>query len=120
MKRIIFSILFLYITLISSAQAVRITVNERVGELIKPLSNLKFELTFNDTIKTEMTSSSEGSLGKFELEKGSYKIVLSNPAFVISETKNVMIEDKRTNNLVITCVRKLVLVPEVKKPVKKK
>lgn len=120
MKQFILAILFVFICMLSSAQAIRITVNEKFGDEIKPLANVKFELTFNDTIKTEMTSTSEGSLGKFDLEKGVYKVVLSNPVYVISETKNVIIEAKRTNNLVVTCVRKSIPVPEVKKPIKKK
>lgn len=88
------------------AQAVRITVNENAKEGVKPLTDVKFDITFNDTIKTEMTTGSDGSLGKFPLPAGKYSLVISAPGFVMKEPQTITIEEKRTNQVNILCIRK--------------
>lgn len=88
------------------AQAVRINVNESVKTGVKPLTDIRFEITFNDTIKTEMTSGTDGSLGKFPLPAGKYKVQLDNPLYMMKEPQEVMIENKKTNTLNITCIRR--------------
>jgi hypothetical protein len=115
MKKSLFFSIFCLAAFFSNAQAIRITVNEKVKDGVKPLTDTKFEITMNDTIKTEMTSGSDGMLGKFPLEKGKYHVVLSNPDFLNAEAKDVVVEDKRTNSITITCVRISSMSQEEKK-----
>jgi hypothetical protein len=115
MKNSLFISLFCLAASSLNAQAIRITINEKTKEGLKPLTDTKFEITMNDTIKTEMTSGSDGMLGKFPLEKGKYRVVLSNPDFLNAEAKDVIVEEKRTNSITITCVRLSTMSQEEKK-----
>jgi hypothetical protein len=106
MKNTLLILGLLVISTFSKAQAVRITVNENTKEGIKPLTDVKFDITFNDTIKTEMTTGSDGSLGKFPLPAGKYKLVITNPSFEMKEPQNIIVEEKRTNQISVICVKK--------------
>ncbi|MCE3226201.1 MAG: hypothetical protein K0S32_752 [Bacteroidetes bacterium] len=115
MKKLAFLLVTFFCSEIINAQAIRISVNEKTKEGIKPIAETKFEITMNDTIKTEMTSGSDGTLGKFPLGKGKYNVVLFNPDFINAESKDVIVEERRTNSITITCTRISSLSPEEKK-----
>lgn len=95
---------FTLVTTIVSSQAMRIIVHEKTTDGSKPIADTKFELTLNDTLKTELTSASDGILGKLPVEPGVYKLVLTNPHFQPSETKNIVVSDKKLTILTVTCV----------------
>ncbi|MBA3662782.1 MAG: hypothetical protein H0W61_01050 [Bacteroidetes bacterium] len=104
----------------SNAQAIRITVQEKTSTGVKPLADTKFELTLNDTIKTELTSGSDGMLGKVMLDPGTYRLTLANKAFEAPETKNIVVAEKKLTTLVITCTPAVAKKPEEKKSAPKK
>lgn len=85
------------------AQSIRITVNEKTPDGIKPLANTKFEITLNDTIKTELTTGSDGILGKMALEPGVYKLVLTNNKYSPTETKDIIVTDKKLTPVTVIC-----------------
>ena len=86
------------------SQAIRITVEEKTKDGVKALADTKFELTLNDTLKTELTSGSDGMLGKVPVEPGTYKLVLTNPRFEPAETKGIVVSAKKLTVITVTCV----------------
>lgn len=108
-------ILFASIAFNVKAQAIRITVQEKTKEGLKPLADTKFEVTLNDSIKTELTSASDGMLGKLITGPGTYRIILTNPAFAPAETTNVIVVEKRLTAITMTCIPTTMIVPVEKK-----
>jgi len=113
MKKILIAFLF-SLPSFALAQAVRLTVNEKIKDALVPISNTKFEITLNDTLKLELTSGSDGQLGKIPLENGVYKIVLSNAEFVDATENNVTVNASKTTAVTLTCTRKNGLKKEQK------
>ncbi|MCW3076780.1 MAG: hypothetical protein JWO32_1389 [Bacteroidetes bacterium] len=103
MKNILIIILIFFGACTLKSQSIRITVNEKTPEGVKPLANTKFEITLNDTIKTELTTGSDGILGKIALDPGVYKLLLVNNKFSHSETKDIVVSDKKLTAVTVIC-----------------
>lgn len=116
MKQFILLFAIILTGLCVSGQSIRIHVQhkDKQGNLV-PLADTKFEVTLNDSIKTELTSASDGTLGKLPLDPGTYHVVLSNPAFARAEEKNVVVTDKKMTTLTIICLPASSVVPSKNK-----
>jgi hypothetical protein len=102
--------IFLFCTLALSfklhSQSVRITVNERKNENVIPVIDKKFTIVFNDTIIVELTSGSDGQLGKIQMDEGMYKIVIKNEEFIDAVENSVKLSPGKVTALNVTCSRK--------------
>lgn len=108
-------IILFFVTLISRAQNVKIFVNEKNKEVITPLANTKFAITISDTIMLELTTGSDGLLGKIPLDAGTYKIRVYNNDFTPGEITGVVVSANKTTPATLTCIRLSTLSAEEKK-----
>ncbi|MGZ4095706.1 MAG: hypothetical protein ACXVNQ_04990 [Bacteroidia bacterium] len=104
MKTTLLILLFTFSVFEGMSQAIRITVQEKTKDGIKPLADTKFELTLNDSLKTELTSGTDGMLGKVPVEPGTYRLILTNPRFEPSETKDIIVSAKKLTAITVTCI----------------
>ena len=96
------SLVFLFYT--GKSQCIRIYVAEKVKEIEIPVERREFEVTVNDTMKWNLTSVNNGLLGRIALEKGTYKVKLTNPEYADAIINDVVVEESRSNNLTINVV----------------
>jgi hypothetical protein len=116
MKHLIFFVLLFLLATKFQAQSMRIHVQQKdkQGNMV-PLTDTRFEVTLNDSIKTELTSGSDGILGKLQLDPGTYKVALTNSSFTVPETKNILITEKKMTTVTIVCTPVSSVVPSVNK-----
>ncbi len=88
----------------AKAQCIRIYVAEKVKEVEIPIERREFDIIINDTMKYHLTSVNNGLLGRIALDKGVYKVKLSNPEYADAIVTDVVVEESRSNNLTINVV----------------
>ncbi len=88
-------------TFIYKAQCIRIYVAEKVKEVEIPIERREFEVTINDTMKLNLTSQSNGLLGRISLDRGTYKVKLTSEDYTDAILKDVVVEESKSNNLTI-------------------
>lgn len=111
----IFTVTIILFAFAVKAQSIKITAVENVSDKRTPVINTKFEITLNDTIKLELTTGSDGLLGKIPLDKGSYNIRLDNKEFLPAEVKDIVVGEGKTAYVDIMCRRITTLSKEEKK-----
>ncbi|MEO6303908.1 MAG: hypothetical protein ABIP51_12125 [Bacteroidia bacterium] len=104
MKNLILICFFAVSVYTGKAQCIRIYVAEKIKEVEIPVERREFEITINDTIKLNLTSTNDGLLGRVSLDKGTYKVKLTNPEYADAIVANVIVEESRSNNLTVNVV----------------
>ena len=104
MKKLIFISTFLLAAYLGKTQSIRIYVSEKESGSELPVAQRAFEITINDTIKLNLSTSNNGLLGKIELDPGKYKIQLQNKEYQNAMLKDVLVEAAKTSNITIYVV----------------
>ena len=115
MKRLIFILFVLVNCKAAKAQCIWIYVSEKVKGAEIPIERTEFDVVVNDTLKRHMTSKNDGSLGKIYLEKGKYKVKVSNPEYIDAIETEVVVNESRTTNLTVNLVKAAAIKEEEKK-----
>lgn len=101
MKQLFFIAFFVLAVFNIQAQCIRIYVAEKVKEVEIPIERREFEVTINDTMKLNLTSQSNGLLGRISLDRGTYKVKLTSEDYTDAILKDVVVEESKSNNLTI-------------------
>lgn len=104
MKHLILVSFLMLSVLVTKAQCIRIYVAEKVKEVEIPIERREFEVTINDTMKLNLTSQSNGLLGRISLDKGTYKVKLTSEDYTDAILQDVVVEESRSNNLTMHVV----------------
>lgn len=100
-----FLIAFFALSLFSTkAQCIRIYVAQKVQGVEIPIERREFEITINDTMKLNLTSTNDGLLGRVSLDKGTYKVKLQSDDYADAILTDVVVEESRSNNLTVNVV----------------
>jgi len=101
MRQVFLTTLFVLSAFCFKAQCIRIYVAEKVKEVEIPIERREFEVTINDTMKLNLTSQSNGLLGRISLDRGTYKVKLTSEDYTDAILTDVVVEESRSNNLTI-------------------
>ncbi|MBA3680975.1 MAG: hypothetical protein H0W73_07380 [Bacteroidetes bacterium] len=104
MKQLFFIAFFALAVFTTNAQCIRIYVAQKIKEVEIPIERREFEITINDTMKLNLTSTNDGLLGRVSLEKGTYKVKLQSDEYADAIVTDVIVEESRSNNLTINVV----------------
>jgi hypothetical protein len=104
MKQLFLITFFAFSVFSTKAQCIRIYVAQKVKGVEIPIERREFEITINDTMKLNLTSTSDGLLGRVSLDKGIYKVKLQSEEYADATVSDVVVEESRSNNLTVNVV----------------
>ena len=121
MKNFILISIFILSTSLGKAQCIRIYVAEKVKEVEIPIERRKFEITINDTMRLNLTSGTNGLLGRVSLPSGKYNVKLTSPDYADAIMNDVVVEESKSTNITMNVVAATAPVKvEEKQPADKK
>lgn len=103
----------------AKAQCMFIYASEKIKGVEIPIERVEFEVTINDTLKKKCTSKNDGSLGRINVDRGTYKVKITTDEFSDGISEEVTVNESRTTNIIINVVRLTPAQVEEKKKGKK-
>ena len=114
------SILFLSFFNFIKAQSIFIYASEKIKGVEIPVERTEFKIWVNDTLKKTGTSENDGSLGRISLEKGTYKLKITNEEYADAVNDAVVVNESKTTKVIINLSRLSATQIEEKKKAQKK
>lgn len=107
MKNFLITSAFILAAFSFKAQSIWVYAAEKVKGVEIPVQWEEFEVTINDSIKRKFTAQNDGSLGRFSLDNGKYKVTIKSLNFVYADVTrdDVIIKDFRTTDVVFTLMK---------------